>query len=113
LGDGFDVVRVGSKIMIQSLPRELSSDHTTVLLFAQNKGYVTKSELRSELGWPDSRIDVVLVCSFYCLTPHGIARLNHIFKASLLQDSIAWIDTAEREAQYWFPTIFFGKSNNS
>jgi len=61
LGDGFEVVRVGSRMMIQSLPRELSSDHTTVLLFAQDTSYVTVSQLRSELKWPDSRIELVLV----------------------------------------------------
>lgn len=37
LGNGFALVKIGSKLMVQSVPMELSSDHTTLLTLAQVK----------------------------------------------------------------------------
>jgi ESCRT-II complex subunit VPS22 len=61
LGSGFEILRIGSRTMLQSVPMEISNDHTTILLYAQEKGFVTYSMIRRELNWSKDRIDVVLV----------------------------------------------------
>lgn len=47
--------------MIQSVPVELSTDHTTVLVLAQEKGWVTASTIEKQLQWKRDRILAVLV----------------------------------------------------
>lgn len=64
LGNGFDIIKIGSQKIVQSLPYELSTDHMAVLTFAQGKYFVTKSQLRSE-GWSDDRICIALVTIKY------------------------------------------------
>lgn len=67
IGSGFEILRIGSRSMLQSIPMELSNDHSTVLLFAQEKGFVTYSIIMRELGWSKDRIDVVIVRVPDCL----------------------------------------------
>lgn len=64
LGSGFEVLTVGSRKMIQSVPCELNIDHTTVLVLAQKNSWVNPSLLKKELNWTRERIDSVLVISF-------------------------------------------------
>jgi ESCRT-II complex subunit VPS22 len=66
LGSGFQVLSVGNQRLIQSVPCELNTDHTTVLVLAQKKGYVTTSVLAKELGWNQDRIASVLVSHHIC-----------------------------------------------
>ncbi|KAL6072473.1 ESCRT-II subunit protein snf8, variant 2 [Balamuthia mandrillaris] len=61
LGNGFKILPVGCKLIVQSVPCELSSDHSAVLSLAQDTFYVTQGQLRNELGWVQHRIDAVLV----------------------------------------------------
>lgn len=61
LGSGFQVLSIGSQRLIQSVPCELNTDHTTVLVLAQKKGYVTSSILIKELTWTQDRVSSVLV----------------------------------------------------
>lgn len=61
LGSGFQVLSVGSKTMIQSVPCELNQDHTTVLVVAQEKFWVSATVLQQKLSWKKDRIDSVMV----------------------------------------------------
>jgi len=89
LGNGFNLLNIGSKKMVQSVPCELNTDHTTVLLIAQDKGYVEVLELEKELLWPADRIVNTLDL--------------------LLKQGIAWIDVPNVGKQlYWFPSLFGG-----
>lgn len=63
LGNGFDIIKVGSQKLVQSIPYELSTDHMAVMVIAQNSCFVTVSQLLNA-GWSKDRISVAMVCSF-------------------------------------------------
>jgi len=84
--DNYRVLNIGSKKMIQSVPVELSSDDTVVLVLAQKLGYVTPSMLTDEFHWTSDRIE--MVCGL------------------LLKEGMVWIDQQAGEAQYWIVSNF-------
>lgn len=86
LGNGFTVIPVGKTYLVQSVPGELSMDHTTVLQQAQEKGYVTKTDLLTKLKWEEER---------------AVRTMNFMVK-----EGLAWIDDQAKERQYWFPSFF-------
>jgi len=90
LGNGFQILSIGNQKMIQSVPCELSTDHTTVLLLGQEKHFVTPSMIDKELKWKKDRIDSVLEL--------------------LVRESMAWIDDQSEmgERLYWFPSLMGG-----
>eukprot|EP01102_Stenamoeba_stenopodia_P022861 TRINITY_DN9680_c0_g1_i2.p1 TRINITY_DN9680_c0_g1~~TRINITY_DN9680_c0_g1_i2.p1 ORF type:complete len:255 (+),score=64.39 TRINITY_DN9680_c0_g1_i2:31-765(+) len=88
LGNGFNIISLGSRKIIQSVPCELNTDHTAVMVLAQdNKGCINASKVKQELSWTDARIETVFNL--------------------LLQQGMVWVDdqtlTAERD--YWFPSL--------
>ncbi|XP_060576048.1 vacuolar-sorting protein SNF8-like [Ruditapes philippinarum] len=87
LGNGFTVIPVGGTYMIQSVPGELSLDHTAVIQAAQSSSHVTKSSLIKELKWEEER---------------AARALNYLVKEGLV-----WVDDqAGSEREYWFPSLF-------
>nr|CAD7590543.1 unnamed protein product [Timema genevievae] len=94
-GNGFSVLAVGKgQYLVQSVPGELSMDHTAVLQQASNSGraYVSLSILQNELKWESDR---------------GQKALNHMVK-----EGLAWVDTqGTKETLYWFPSLFSGCIN--
>jgi len=90
LGSGFQLISVGNRTMVQSVPCELNTDHTTVLVLAQDSKFVTSSTLQKELQWRKDRIDSVLEL--------------------LLRESMAWIDDQSEtgERAFWFPALMGG-----
>jgi len=94
LGEGFCLLSVGSRKMIQSIPCELNNDHTTLLAISQKDGFITKSDIQSRLLWNEERSNLVLEL--------------------LLKEGIAWIDEVDgQEIQYWFPSIFYNNTINN
>jgi ESCRT-II complex subunit VPS22 len=95
LGSGFEVLTVGSRKMIQSVPCELNTDHTTVLVLAQKSGWVNASVIKKELGWTNERIDAVLDL--------------------LIRESMAWLDLQHEsgEPTYWFLSLAGGSLQES
>lgn len=87
LGSGFSIVKVGSKQMIRSIPKELSTDQSRVLEAIQVLGYVTVVMLVDNLGWENERAETVL--------------------EDLLADSLVWIDLQTEEKEYWAPPTDF------
>jgi ESCRT-II complex subunit VPS22 len=89
LGEGFNILSVGSKKMLQSVPSELNNDHTTVLALAQEEErfYVTASLLMKTLKWNSQRINSVI--------------------EFLLQEGIAWVDdqAPEGECRFYFLSL--------
>lgn len=61
LGNGFDIIKVGSQKLVQSVPYELSTDHMAVMGVAQENCFVTVSQLLAA-GWTKDRISVAMVC---------------------------------------------------
>ena len=90
LGNGFSVVHINKgKYLVQSIPGELSMDHTAVLQQTSNAGnaFISKSMLQKELKWESERAQ---------------KALDHMVK-----EGLAWIDKqGENEPLYWFPSLF-------
>lgn len=76
---------VGSKTMIRSIPRELSSDQSTVLEAIQVLGFVTVSMLEDNLSWENARAETVI--------------------EDLLAASLVWVDAKVSEKEYWSPAF--------
>lgn len=89
-GNGFSIVPVGKgRYMVQSVPGELSMDHTAVLQQAANfgNGYVSISILQDQLHWEKERSE---------------KALNHMVK-----EGLAWVDEQDtKEMLYYFPSLF-------
>ena len=86
LGSGFSMVMVGSRQMIRSIPKELSTDQSTVLETIQIFEPITCSMIVDNLGWEQERAETVL--------------------QDLLADSLLWIDEQCPESEYWLPPVF-------
>lgn len=86
LGNGFAAIPVGKSVLIQSVPGELTMDHTTVLQQAEAQAFVSQRLLQEKLGWEDERIQRALD---YMVT-----------------EGLAWVDDQTADRLYWFPGLF-------
>lgn len=89
-GNGFTIVPIGrGKYLVQSVPGELSMDHTAVLQQASSSGnaYTSVTILENELKWEKNRAQ---------------KAMDHMVKMGL-----AWLDEqADNVTLYWFPSMF-------
>lgn len=84
LGGAYDVVRVGRREYVRSVPRELSTDQAAVLEAVQVLGYVSVGMLRDNLGWERARARTVI--------------------DDLVGEGMLWVDKqAKGEWEYWSP----------
>uniref|UniRef100_A0A6B2LF47 Vacuolar-sorting protein SNF8 n=1 Tax=Arcella intermedia TaxID=1963864 RepID=A0A6B2LF47_9EUKA len=81
--DNYRILAFGEKKLLKSIPLELSSDDTSVLLLSQDKGYVTPSMLKKHFSWDSKRIEIV--CEF------------------VLKEGIAWIDYGGTQEEGFIP----------
>lgn len=81
--------------MVQSVPGELSMDHSTILQQAEkNQAFISISFLQKELNWEKERSQ---------------KALDH-----LINQGLAWIDLQNpQEAIYYFPSLFTACINSS
>eukprot|EP00002_Diphylleia_rotans_P033490 TRINITY_DN7125_c0_g1_i2.p1 TRINITY_DN7125_c0_g1~~TRINITY_DN7125_c0_g1_i2.p1 ORF type:complete len:114 (-),score=16.82 TRINITY_DN7125_c0_g1_i2:251-592(-) len=85
LGNGYDILYIGPKRFVQSVPCEFNTDHMEVLRIAEDTGYYTLSQLKTQLGWDDARIQTTMKL--------------------LLQEGMVWIDDqGGSEPLYWVPS---------
>ncbi|KAK4278453.1 hypothetical protein QN277_016297 [Acacia crassicarpa] len=87
LGSGFEVISVGKKKLVRSVPTELNKDHNEILELAQAQGFVTVEEVERRLSWtPGRTIDAL---------------------ETLLKEGLAMIDDGHRDGKrrYWFPCV--------
>jgi ESCRT-II complex subunit VPS22 len=87
LGKGLDLEQVGGeygKAYIRSVPRELSTDQSSVLGVCDVLGYVSVSLLRDNLGWAPERCRKVL--------------------DEMVGEGLVWVDDQGAEREYWTPT---------
>ena len=89
-GNGFTIISLGKgRYLVQSIPGELSMDHTAVLNQAAFGGNanVCISKLEQQLKWDSKRAQKAL--------------------DYMVQEGMAWIDNQNsRELVYWFPSLF-------
>ncbi|CAM9238877.1 unnamed protein product [Discosporangium mesarthrocarpum] len=91
LGSGFQILEVGRTPMVVSVPRELSGDHSSVLLLAESMGRVTEVEVVNKLSWDRGRAREVL--------------------NELMQEGMAWIDVqadGDPQSVYYIPSLWHG-----
>ena len=74
-------MKLGTKQMIRSVPKELNTDQAVVLEAIQVLGYVTISMLQLNLHWYRARAVAVL--------------------DDLMSGSLVWIDLQADETEYW------------
>jgi ESCRT-II complex subunit VPS22 len=88
LGNGFQVLRIGHKTMIVSVPCELNRDHSSIIDLAQrNGGRFSISLAMNSLAWSADRVENVLKV--------------------LLEESMVWVDNnSPNESEYWFSSLF-------
>nr|XP_022305164.1 vacuolar-sorting protein SNF8-like [Crassostrea virginica] len=87
LGNGFTVIPLGKSHMVQSVPGELTMDHTKLLQEAQSEGFVSKKSLMESLKWEEERASRAL--------------------DYMVREGLAWVDDqAPGDRQYWFPSFF-------
>eukprot|EP01128_Nolandella_sp_AFSM9_P000185 TRINITY_DN10366_c0_g1_i1.p1 TRINITY_DN10366_c0_g1~~TRINITY_DN10366_c0_g1_i1.p1 ORF type:complete len:243 (+),score=34.49 TRINITY_DN10366_c0_g1_i1:65-793(+) len=88
LGGGYEWFKIGERVIVQSLPLEMSPDHNSLLLLGQElDGFVTLELIQEHLKWDAVRVDRAL--------------------RSLVQESLVWIDEYEGKTLYWFPQNVF------
>lgn len=78
-------MKLGSKQMVRSVPKELNVDQSTVLEVIQVLGYVTISMLQINLRWA---------------RPRAVAVIE-----DLVADSLVWVDRQAEEIEYWSPAL--------
>jgi len=93
LGTGFTLIgKHTNDLIVQSVPSELSMDHTAILEIAQkNNGCIDVSSAANQLSWTSERIESVV---------------NH-----LVHEGMAWIDNQAPNGERWFwiPAFFTSK----
>ncbi|KAI9590861.1 EAP30/Vps36 family-domain-containing protein [Syncephalis fuscata] len=86
LGGGLDLITIGDRRMVRTVPRELGADETAVLACAQSHAaHITISQLQEELDWTLHRAET-------CLT-------------DMLANGLCWIDEQTSPFAYWFPSL--------
>ncbi|XP_021993510.1 vacuolar protein sorting-associated protein 22 homolog 1 isoform X2 [Helianthus annuus] len=87
LGSGFEVITVGKRKLVRSVPTELKKDHNEILELSQAQGFVTVEEVERRLSWSTGRATDAL--------------------ETLLDEGLAMIDDGHRDGKrrYWFPCV--------
>ncbi|PCH35145.1 winged helix DNA-binding domain-containing protein [Wolfiporia cocos MD-104 SS10] len=88
LGAGYEVIDVGGKKMVRSVPKELDADQAVVLAVAQDEGGRVSDELLvKRRGWTHERARAAL-------------------ENMLLRDGLCWLDDQDEEygVSYWVPS---------
>lgn len=87
LGNGFEVISVGKRKLVRSVPTELNKDHNEILELAQTQGFVTVDEVQRRLNWSSGRATDAL--------------------ETLLEEGLAMIDDGHHDGRrrYWFPCV--------
>lgn len=83
LGSSYSTPKVGNKIYIRSVPKELNIDQSAVLEAAQVLGYVSVSMLMLNLRWPRARAKTAV--------------------DDLVSEGLLWVDQQCEEHEYWSP----------
>ncbi|KAI3635528.1 hypothetical protein MIR68_006166 [Amoeboaphelidium protococcarum] len=75
-GNGFEIIQIGGRDFVQSVPREMQQDDRKVLdLASLNKGLLNKNLIKKALQWDEPRIELIL--------------------ARLLSEGILWLDQTD------------------
>lgn len=96
LNSGFALLPLASgRFLVQSVPGELSMDHTRVFQLAEETANISIQRLVDEAGWSHERANTVI--------------------NKLIQSQLVWADGTETETEtvYWFPSLFMNQQARS
>jgi len=80
---GYSIVSMGGVDFVRSVPRELDTDQTTLLVIAATtNGRLTESRIRRELGWND-------------------IRARQALEDSVMREGLGWVDEQDSERSVW------------
>jgi ESCRT-II complex subunit VPS22 len=80
---GYSVVPVGGIDFVRSVPRELDTDQSALLVIAaKTGGRLTESHIRKELGWND-------------------VRARQALEDSVMREGLGWVDEQDSERSVW------------
>lgn len=92
LGNGFKIIPLGGKKLVQSVPGELNMDHTTTMQQAEATGYLSVGTLTAPpLSWTEE-------------------RASHVME-HLMREGMVWVDEQAPQTRYYFPSLFFDLQN--
>ncbi|GAV04013.1 hypothetical protein RvY_14361 [Ramazzottius varieornatus] len=97
LGNGFTLIKLDrGRILVQSVPGELSLDQNQVIQVAQETACITVLDLKVKLKWQEERSKKVL--------------------QDMVSSGFAWVDlqagVGNSDIVYWFPTLFSASFNS-
>ncbi|CAD5324609.1 unnamed protein product [Arabidopsis thaliana] len=89
LGSGFEVITIGKKKLVRTVPTELNKDHNQMLELALSQGFVIVEEVQRRLSWTSGRVIDAL--------------------ETLLEEGLAMINNGDKDGKcrYWFPCVSF------
>ncbi|XP_048598606.1 vacuolar protein sorting-associated protein 22 homolog 1 isoform X2 [Brassica napus] len=73
LGSGFEVITIGKKKLVRSVPTELNKDHNQILELAQGQGFVTVEQVQRRLSWTSGRV----IDALETLLEEGLAMIDN------------------------------------
>jgi ESCRT-II complex subunit VPS22 len=80
---GYSVVPIGGIDFVRSVPRELDTDQSALLVIAATTGgRLTESRIRRELGWND-------------------VRARQALEDSVMREGLGWVDEQDSERGVW------------
>eukprot|EP00042_Codosiga_hollandica_P057052 m.836594 g.836594 ORF g.836594 m.836594 type:complete len:250 (-) comp59487_c0_seq7:2361-3110(-) len=85
LGNGFDIITIGRRKLVRSVPTELNADLQTILSFTEQNGCVSVSALQKHASWDVERVRMGL--------------------EQCVKEGLAWIDLQAEEPLFWFPSL--------
>jgi ESCRT-II complex subunit VPS22 len=87
---GYSIVPVGGIDFVRSVPRELDTDQSALLVIAATTGgRLTESRIRRELGWND-------------------VRARQALDDSVMREGLGWVDEQDTERSVWsMPSVAF------
>lgn len=84
LGAGYAIQRVGGLTYVRSVPRELDTDQSALLVLATDRGgRLTEIMVRRQTGWPAVRCHTAL-------------------EDCVMREGLAWVDEQGSDREYWF-----------
>lgn len=80
---GYSIVPIGGVDFVRSVPRELDTDQSALLVIAaMTGGRLTESRIRKELGWND-------------------VRARQALDDSVMREGLGWVDEQDSERSVW------------
>jgi hypothetical protein len=64
LGKGFEIIVIGDRKLVQSVPTELNQDHAEIMKSVAANGCTSVARLRADVGWSEARAQKGLVRTF-------------------------------------------------